>query len=260
MNCISAIGRMPMRAAPMAAPTMADSLIGVSMTRSAPKVSRKPCGDPEGAAVGPDVLADHEHPRVALHLLEHGQADGFEIGEDGHQRVSRALSHSRDEGRRAGGHRRGRRRRRRGRLVRPGRGSPRRRPGRRRAAASISADDARRARSRVASAAGRERASRSGAMGSCCAHSSSSSGGTYFMSSCSAWPRMRMVSASMRVGPSPRARALHGLARDLVDREHVVAVHLRAVAAVGLAPGPRSGCSRSACRWASSRRTCCSRR
>ena len=42
MNCISAIGRMPMSAAPMAAPTMADSLIGVSMTRSGPKASRKP--------------------------------------------------------------------------------------------------------------------------------------------------------------------------------------------------------------------------
>ena len=34
MNCISAMGRMPMREAPMAAPTMAVSLIGVSMTRA----------------------------------------------------------------------------------------------------------------------------------------------------------------------------------------------------------------------------------
>jgi hypothetical protein len=33
MNCISATGRMPMRAAPMAAPTIAVSLIGVSITR-----------------------------------------------------------------------------------------------------------------------------------------------------------------------------------------------------------------------------------
>ena len=42
MNCISAIGRMPMSEAPMAAPTMAVSLIGVSMTRFSPNFSRNP--------------------------------------------------------------------------------------------------------------------------------------------------------------------------------------------------------------------------
>ncbi len=36
MNCISAIGRMPMSAAPMEAPMIADSLMGVSMTRVSP--------------------------------------------------------------------------------------------------------------------------------------------------------------------------------------------------------------------------------
>ncbi len=42
MNCISATGLKPMWAAPIAAPTIAASLIGVSMTRSGPNSSRKP--------------------------------------------------------------------------------------------------------------------------------------------------------------------------------------------------------------------------
>jgi hypothetical protein len=42
MNCISAIGRMPISAAPEAAPMMAISEIGVSITRSAPKRSMRP--------------------------------------------------------------------------------------------------------------------------------------------------------------------------------------------------------------------------
>ncbi len=42
MNCISTTGSIPIMAAPMAAPIIADSLIGVSMIRSGPKWSRKP--------------------------------------------------------------------------------------------------------------------------------------------------------------------------------------------------------------------------
>ncbi len=42
MNCISATGRIPIMAAPMAAPTMADSEMGVSTTRSPPKASSIP--------------------------------------------------------------------------------------------------------------------------------------------------------------------------------------------------------------------------
>jgi hypothetical protein len=42
MNCISHTGRIPMCAAPAAAPTNPVSLIGVSMTRSAPKRSSSP--------------------------------------------------------------------------------------------------------------------------------------------------------------------------------------------------------------------------
>ena len=42
MNCISQTGRMPMWAAPAAAPTNPVSLIGVSMTRPSPNRSRSP--------------------------------------------------------------------------------------------------------------------------------------------------------------------------------------------------------------------------
>ncbi len=42
MNCISATGRIPIMAAPTAAPTMAVSAIGVSMTRSSPNSAMRP--------------------------------------------------------------------------------------------------------------------------------------------------------------------------------------------------------------------------
>ncbi len=47
-------------------------------------------------------------------------------------------------------------------------------------------------------------------IGSFACHSSTCSFGTYFMSSCAAWPCMRIVTASISVGPSPasaRSRA-----------------------------------------------------
>ena len=64
----------------MAAPTMADSEIGVSITRRSPKRSSKPCGDLERAAVDADVFADQEDVRVALHLFPEALADGFQVG------------------------------------------------------------------------------------------------------------------------------------------------------------------------------------
>jgi len=42
MNCISATGRRPAYPMPTAAPTIADSLIGVSITRSHPNFSSSP--------------------------------------------------------------------------------------------------------------------------------------------------------------------------------------------------------------------------
>ena len=41
-NCISAIGRIPTTAAPMAVPMIPDSASGVSITRSGPNSSMKP--------------------------------------------------------------------------------------------------------------------------------------------------------------------------------------------------------------------------
>src|ERR1041384_5809724 len=97
MNCISTTGRMPMCAAPAAAPTMPISEIGESINRRSPNLStspsatlnapahgsdfvdrrvdppllaellQQPVGDLERAAVPPNVLADAEHVRVALH-------------------------------------------------------------------------------------------------------------------------------------------------------------------------------------------------
>jgi hypothetical protein len=46
-NCSSATGRMPHRAAPTAAPTIASSAIGVSRIRSAPKRSSIPVVTPK---------------------------------------------------------------------------------------------------------------------------------------------------------------------------------------------------------------------
>ena len=82
MNCISATGRMPMYAAPMAAPTIAASEMGVSMTRAAPKRADQPLGDLERAAVGADVLAEQEHPLVAGHLGDQRVPQRLDIGED----------------------------------------------------------------------------------------------------------------------------------------------------------------------------------
>ena len=73
----------------MAAPTIAVSEIGVSMTRASPKRSLQPLGDLERAAVGADVLAEHEHALVARHLLEERLADRLEIGDDGHRQPAR---------------------------------------------------------------------------------------------------------------------------------------------------------------------------
>ena len=85
MNCISATGRRPMCAAPAAAPTIAASAIGVSMTRCSPKLGQEPLGHLEGAAVHADVLAEEEDALVALHLFPQGLADGLEVGDLSHR-------------------------------------------------------------------------------------------------------------------------------------------------------------------------------
>ncbi len=58
MNCISAMGRIPVTAVPTAAPAMAFSEMGVSRTRSCPNSSIEPLRHAECTAVNADVLAD----------------------------------------------------------------------------------------------------------------------------------------------------------------------------------------------------------
>ena len=41
----------------------------------------QPLGDAECAAVGSDILAEHEHLRIAPHLFEEGLTNGFEVGQ-----------------------------------------------------------------------------------------------------------------------------------------------------------------------------------
>ena len=81
MNWNSATGRMPVSAAPKAAPTIADSAIGVSITRSGPKRSMNPSVTLKRAAVDADVLAETENSGIPFHFFPDALADGFEISE-----------------------------------------------------------------------------------------------------------------------------------------------------------------------------------
>jgi pterin-4a-carbinolamine dehydratase len=49
------------------------------------EVFKKAARDAERAAHAPDVLTDDEHIRVALHLLPHCEADGFQEGDLSHR-------------------------------------------------------------------------------------------------------------------------------------------------------------------------------
>ena len=85
MNCISHTGRSPMCAAPAAAPTIAASAIGVSITRAVAEPGLKPFGHLERAAVGADVLAQDEDALVPLHFLPEPLAERLEIGDLRHR-------------------------------------------------------------------------------------------------------------------------------------------------------------------------------
>jgi hypothetical protein len=74
-------GRMPVSAAPTAAPASPSSLIGVSITRSGPKRFRRSARHAEGAAVHADVLAEQEHARIGLHRLREAFAYRLRVGQ-----------------------------------------------------------------------------------------------------------------------------------------------------------------------------------
>ena len=68
MIMISATGSIPSMAAPIAAPTIAASEIGVSSTRSWPYFVERPAVGPDAPGIG-DVLTEQKHPVVGLQRL-----------------------------------------------------------------------------------------------------------------------------------------------------------------------------------------------
>ena len=83
-NWISAIGRMPFIAAPIATPD--DQRFGERAVEHAPlaELLLQPLGDAEHAALGADVLTEDHHALVALHLLADAVADRLDVRLDGH--------------------------------------------------------------------------------------------------------------------------------------------------------------------------------
>src|SRR5919106_4913508 len=80
MNCISATGLRPMCAAPAAAPTIAASEIGVSITRCAPNCPRKPSVTLKAPPYTPAFA--QAFPRIITFV---GTLDAVVTNEDGEQ-------------------------------------------------------------------------------------------------------------------------------------------------------------------------------
>ena len=81
---ISAIGFRPVIAAPIAAPRIACSEIGVSRTRMRPELLVEPDRRLEHAAGLGDVLAEEDDVLVARHLLRDAAGDRVAIGQFRH--------------------------------------------------------------------------------------------------------------------------------------------------------------------------------
>ena len=84
---ISTTGRVPIIAAPTAAPMMQASEIGVSTMRSGPKLVDQALILAEDAAAS-EILAKRPDGGVRAHGLGEGQAAGFEISEFSHGRLA----------------------------------------------------------------------------------------------------------------------------------------------------------------------------
>ena len=188
----------------------------------------QPFGDLERAAVGADVLADDEDALVALHLLGERLADRFEIGDDRHQVspscAGAAWTANGDLTSSTLGRRSRRRRTRRARRWRdPASARSTARSASCGGEALCSSCRCRRARSRSRrSRSSRRRLKRS--IGSFAAQSSSIV--------LRHVPRVVVLGVPLHAhrvdadqrAPSPRARAIDQPLRDVVDRQHVVAV------------------------------------
>ena len=81
---ISAIGFRPVIAAPMAAPRIACSEIGVSRTRIGPNCSSRPTVALNTPPALADVLAEEDDVGVARHLLGDAAGDRVAIGQFRH--------------------------------------------------------------------------------------------------------------------------------------------------------------------------------
>ena len=81
----STMGFRPAIAAPMPAPTMTDSAIGVSFTRFVAELFEEALRDGVGAAVGADVLAHEEDALVVLELLAQRLAERLAVGDLRHR-------------------------------------------------------------------------------------------------------------------------------------------------------------------------------
>ena len=83
-NMISAIGRKPVIAAPMAAPSIACSEIGQSRTRFGPNFSSKPAVALNTPPAARHVFAQENDVLVARHFLRDAGRDGVAIGQFRH--------------------------------------------------------------------------------------------------------------------------------------------------------------------------------
>ena len=83
---ISAIGRKPIMAAPIAVPTIACSEIGRVPHPLPPETLKEANGGLEYASGGTDVLSEEDHVRVGLKLVGDGLGDRLAAGELGSHR------------------------------------------------------------------------------------------------------------------------------------------------------------------------------
>ena len=81
---ISAMTGIPVMAAPIAAPRIACSEIGVSRMRSGPELVEQADGRLEHSSRAGDVLTEHHEAGVASHLLGDAVGNGFAIGQFRH--------------------------------------------------------------------------------------------------------------------------------------------------------------------------------
>ena len=210
-NISSPIGRRPVIAAPITAPTIACSLMGVSRTRSAPNRAKSPSVVLNTPPAAPTSSPMNTTDRVALHLLGDAGGHGLAIRQFRHEEPPSAQTCVIE--RLGVGFRRGA-----GDRLGIGDGGGGR---------GLDAVDSPRPRRRPGGGPGRP------GSGSRASHALTSSSGRYLPGSAREWPPWRYVRASMSDGPSPlRARSM-AVSGDVMHGSDVVAVDDERLEAVG---------------------------